>query len=82
MLQIKYFPNEGYNYQFMPDIRFYCDEKIWRPLSAYYDYPFKTRVWVPFGKLKLYFDYMPSRIPFKEQRTRRVQYFRPLRDLF
>ncbi|KAJ8979305.1 hypothetical protein NQ317_004063 [Molorchus minor] len=63
MLQIKYFPGEGYNYQYMPDYRFYCDEKILRPLSSFYDYPFRTRVWLPYRNLKVFFDYMPSRLP-------------------
>nr|CAH7724283.1 unnamed protein product [Callosobruchus chinensis] len=53
MLQIKYYPGEGYNLQYMPDYRFYCDEKILRPLSSYYDYPFRTRVWVPYGKWRM-----------------------------
>lgn len=69
MLQIKYYPGEGYNYLYMPDYRFYCDEKIHRPLSSFYDYPFKTRIWVPYKNLRLYFDYFPSRIPFREQRV-------------
>nr|CAI5861969.1 unnamed protein product [Callosobruchus analis] len=54
MLQIKYYPGEGYNLQYMPDYRFYCDEKILRPLSSYYDYPFRTRVWIPYGKWRVY----------------------------
>ncbi|KAJ8928957.1 hypothetical protein NQ314_018409 [Rhamnusium bicolor] len=79
MLQIKYYPGEGYNFQFMPDYRFYCDEKIQRPLSSYYDYPFQTRIWYPYKNLRLYFDYMPSRVPFREQRIRRVCYYQKLR---
>lgn len=71
MLQIKYFRGEGYNLQFMPDYRFYCDEKIQRPFSSpYYEYPYKTRIWYPYKNLRLYFDYMPSRIPFAIQRVR------------
>ncbi|KAJ8924513.1 hypothetical protein NQ315_007311 [Exocentrus adspersus] len=82
MLQIKYFPGEGYNLQYMPDYRFYCDDKIWRPLSSLYaDYPYRTRVWFPYKNLKLHFDYMPSRYPFSIQRTSRVLYFQPLRDI-
>nr|XP_023017971.1 uncharacterized protein LOC111506982 [Leptinotarsa decemlineata] len=80
MLQIKYFPGEGYNYQFFPDYRFYCDEKIQRPLSSYYDWPHKTRIWLPYKNLRLYFDYMPSRVPFREQRIRRVLYHQRLYD--
>ncbi|CAH1974424.1 unnamed protein product [Acanthoscelides obtectus] len=74
MLQIKYYPGEGYNFQYMPDYRFYCDEKILRPLSSYYDYPFPTRIWVPYGKLRVYTNYLPFRGPFREQRIRRVLY--------
>ncbi|XP_057656636.1 uncharacterized protein LOC130894079 [Diorhabda carinulata] len=74
MLQIKYYPGEGYNYLFMPDYRFYCDEKIQRHQSSYYNWPFRTRIWYPYKNLRLYFDYMPSRRPFREQRIRRLIY--------
>ncbi|KAF7283204.1 hypothetical protein GWI33_001171 [Rhynchophorus ferrugineus] len=76
MLQLKYYRDEdGYNFRYFPDIRFYYDEKIQRPNSSFYDYPFRTRVWVPYKNLRVFCDYLPSRIPFGIQRTSKIMYF-------